>query len=322
MTGAYSRALLAPRLDEELQRAANTQGCLALFLFDVDFFKTVNDAYGHLRGDEVLHQLADRIKELIRGYDALFRYGGDEFVLLLPGTDRAAAIRLALRLTEEVRAEAFGADPPLHMSISLGVATYPQDGADATELLRVADRRNYLAKRRGRGGAVADDVETESDAGGSRLWERDAALAAVQEFFTRLEVAERGALRVTGEPGAGHTRFLAEVAKVAAMRGFTVVDVPADAPPPEVAGDRILLVADLAAAARAAEAVDRITRDTRRSSDARPGALGLVYATTGRPTEDPPLPPLATAELLPWSPTTLRIWLRNALHGEPSRSLV
>src|SRR5438552_1140689 len=78
VTGAYSRALLQRRLDGELARAGRTGGTCAVFLFDVDFFKTVNDAYGHLRGDEVLRQLADRVKGLVRGYDELFRYGGDE----------------------------------------------------------------------------------------------------------------------------------------------------------------------------------------------------------------------------------------------------
>src|SRR5256885_15117489 len=76
VTGAYSRALLQRRLDGELARAGRTGGSCAVFLFDVDFFKTVNDAYGHLRGDEVLHQLADRVRGAVRPGDTLFRYGG------------------------------------------------------------------------------------------------------------------------------------------------------------------------------------------------------------------------------------------------------
>src|SRR3982750_4165486 len=98
LTGAYSRALLGHRLDEELARAGRGGIGCSLFLFDVDYFKSVNDSYGHQRGGEVLQQLVARINGLVRNYDALFRYGGDEFVLLLPDTDRADAVRVAMRL--------------------------------------------------------------------------------------------------------------------------------------------------------------------------------------------------------------------------------
>src|SRR5438093_2367959 len=127
LTGAYSRALLAPRLAEELSRAARSTTGFAVMLFDVDYFKSVNDAYGHSRGDEVLRQLAERVGQLVRGYDVLFRYGGDEFVLLLPDTGEADAVSVALRLTEGVRGAQFPGQPPLSVSVSLGVAMFPKD---------------------------------------------------------------------------------------------------------------------------------------------------------------------------------------------------
>jgi diguanylate cyclase (GGDEF)-like protein len=313
VTGALPRTLLQPRLADEVARS----GGFAVFLFDVDYFKTVNDSYGHLRGDQVLRQLADRIKGLVRGGDVLFRYGGDEFVLLLPSAGRTEALRLALRLTDEVRAHEFAGEPALHLSISLGLAVYPEDATDADTLLNVADRRNYLAKRRGRGGAVADDVAVGADPASSRLWERDAALATAQEFLTRLLVDGRGALRVSGEPGAGHTRFLHEVAAVAAMRGFRVVQLPAPglpAVPADSAG--IILIADVDAARHAPTAAAELAT--------APVPVGLVYAATGgaSPPPDARLPLLAAAELAPWSPAALRIWLRTTLQGEPSRTLL
>ncbi|MEN3361222.1 MAG: hypothetical protein V7637_5204, partial [Mycobacteriales bacterium] len=118
----------------------------------------------------------------------------------------------------------FAGDPPLRVSVSLGVAVFPEDGTDVTGLLGCADRRNYLAKHRGRACAVADDAESERPAGSSRLLERDTQLAAVHEFLTRLTAEPLGALRVVGEPGAGHTRFLDMAARAARLRGFTVLD--------------------------------------------------------------------------------------------------
>ncbi|MEN3307994.1 MAG: hypothetical protein V7603_4196 [Micromonosporaceae bacterium] len=309
VTGTLPRAVLGP----SLARALAGGGTCGLLLFDVDFFKTVNDVYGHQRGDEVLRQVADRVDSVLRAGDTLFRYGGDEFVVLLPETDWQTAVRVALRLTDEVRAHQFAGDPPLHVSISLGVAVSPGDGADPGALLACADRRNYLAKRRGRGTAVADDAQTPVDAGDTRLWERDAALSGTHEFLTRLAADKRGALRVDGEPGAGHTRFLREVRNLAALRGFQVTQV---GPQPDlVPPGRVLLVADVADTARVDATVAALLR-----GDARPEVLGLVYATAGGP-DIGDLPLLATVELAPWSPVTLRMWLRNALQGEPSPAL-
>jgi len=320
LTGAYSRGLLDPRLAEELSRAARSSTGCALFLFDVDYFKSVNDAYGHARGDEVLRQLADRIAGLIRGYDVLFRYGGDEFVLLLPDTAQAEAVRVALRLVQEVRDEEFAGDPALRISISLGVAVFPDDANDAPGLLACADRRNYIAKHRGRACAVADDADVDARPVSSRLLERDIALVTVREFLTRLVAEGRGALRVVGEPGAGHTRFLEEAIRAARLRGFEVVRVPAEPPAPASAGRSspgVLVVADRGAAAAVDEVLHRVA-----STDPPPATLGLIYATSGneRPAADPPV--LDTVELLAWSAAALRIWVRTALQGEPSPVLV
>ncbi|MEN3356134.1 MAG: hypothetical protein V7637_116, partial [Mycobacteriales bacterium] len=323
VTGASPRALLEPRLDEELSRAHGGGSC-ALFLFDLDFFKTVNDVYGHLRGDLVLRQFADRIAAVAGPDSVLFRYGGDEFVLLVPDARRDDAVRLALRLTAAVRDEEFAGDPPLQLSVSLGIATYPEDGADPAGLLGRADRRTYLAKRRGRDCAVADDDDLSLEPAPSRLWERDAALAAAQAFLARLPADRRGTLRVTGPRGAGHTRFLAEVIKIAKLHGLAVLPVPpAPEPlptPPDRPGADVLLLADRDATDRLAEAVARVEA-------AAPGVVGLVCAATGRldlveAADAVGLPVRNSVELAPWTPAAVRICVRTKLGGEPSRTLV
>ena len=318
VTGAYTRALLAPRLAEELSRAARSTAGLAVMLFDVDYFKSVNDAYGHSRGDEVLRQIAARVNELVRGYDVLFRYGGDEFVLLLPDTDEADAVRVALRLTEGVRRSEFPGEPPLAVSVSLGVAMFPKDADNAEDLLACADRRNYLAKQRGRACAVADDAETDTRPVSSRLLERDVPLTTIHDFLTRLRVQPRGALRVAGEPGAGHTRFLDSAAHAARLRGFQVVDAATGVPQNLGAPAGVLVVADRGTGDRGVAAVREVAA---RLPAGTP--LGLIFATTGG-AEEPPagLPVLDAVELLPWSTGALRIWLRTTLGAEPSLALV
>ncbi len=340
LTGAYSRGLLVPRLTEELARAARSSTGFAVFVFDVDYFKSVNDAYGHARGDQVLVDLVARIGGLVRGYDTLFRYGGDEFVLLLPETARPDAVQVALRLVEGVRGAEFAGDPPLRVSVSLGVAVFPEDGTDVTGLLGCADRRNYLAKHRGRACAVADDAESERPAGSSRLLERDTQLAAVHEFLTRLTAEPLGALRVVGEPGAGHTRFLDMAARAAQLRGFRVLDASAPIPPgldpgdpgtagsgpgdavPAGLGSGLLVLVDRPDEAAGGELPDTVRQAI---AGAAGGPVGVIYAAVDAaagPPDGLDLPVLDSVELLAWSAAAVRIWLRTTLPGEPSPALV
>ncbi len=320
VTGVLPRSALQSRLDDAVAEARRSGGCCSVFLFDVDHFKTVNDAYGHARGDDVLRQVAERTVTLVRARDVLVRYGGDEFVLVLPGAARSDAMQAALRLVDGVNGVPFAGNPPLSVSISLGVATFPDDGADAEALLAAADRRNYLAKRRGRARAVGDDLAAEGRMASGRLLERDTALAGAQDFLVAAMTQRRGALRVVGERGAGHTRFLAEVAKLAALRGFQVCEVGAAGPDrPEVGPEVPVLVlvdtdGDWAAASRLIQEWESDPRS--------PGVLALVYATHEAAGKPPPLPVVRTVALTPLSAASLQVWLRTVLRGEPSSDLV
>jgi diguanylate cyclase (GGDEF)-like protein len=320
VTGALPRGELQGRLDAAVTDAQRANGCCSVFLFDVDHFKTVNDAYGHARGDDVLRQVAERVMALVRAQDVLVRYGGDEFVLVLPGARRSDAMRAAIRLVDGVNGEPFPGNPPLSVSISLGVATFPDDGADAEALLATADRRNYLAKRRGRARAVGDNLAAESHAGSGRLLEREAALTAAQNFLLGVVAQGRGALRVTGERGAGHTRFLAEVTKLASLRGFQVYDLARGGqyqPDPQPDAP-VLVVADTDDDWTAAtHLVHRLATAAR-----PPAVLALVHAThepAGKPLS---LPLVRTIILAPLSAASLQVWLRTVLRGEPSSELV
>lgn len=150
LTGALSRQSFDARLGEEIQRARSYQYNFSLVFLDIDNFKSVNDNYGHTRGDEVLITFAKRIMSDLRTTDMLFRYGGDEFVLILQGIDKSRGPILVNRLLYDLRATPFPGDPPVTLSFSAGLAYFPHDAETPEDLLRIADERAYLSKQSGR----------------------------------------------------------------------------------------------------------------------------------------------------------------------------
>jgi len=129
-------------------------------MLDLDDFKLVNDTFGHLLGDEVLHWTADLIRRTLRASDIPARYGGDEFAIILPETDHEEARRAAERILEAFRSRAFVGEQrgPVPISASIGVATYPQHGRTPTELIAASDGALYSVKRDGgHDAAVAAD---------------------------------------------------------------------------------------------------------------------------------------------------------------------
>jgi diguanylate cyclase (GGDEF)-like protein len=151
LTGLHSRRFLLEFLRRELVRFARYGRPLSLVLLDVDHFKAVNDARGHLAGDEALRQLAALLRGLVRASDLAARYGGEEFALVLPETGCRAALVAAERIRAAVERHAFvlaGSSWPL--TASLGVATATGTGVDPEALLRGADENLLQAKRTGR----------------------------------------------------------------------------------------------------------------------------------------------------------------------------
>lgn len=157
LTGWHTRRYLNSRLREELARAQRRGSSLACAMIDLDHFKTINDSFGHLAGDEVLREVTARIESLIRASDVAVRFGGDELALLLPDTDAAAARVLVRRIQEAMAPPVeFAADRSWPVTLSLGVAAIQPTRAEADykalaeRLLADADAALYRAKEAGR----------------------------------------------------------------------------------------------------------------------------------------------------------------------------
>lgn len=151
LTGLYNRRYLYEHLDALLQQARETGRPLSVILVDIDFFKDVNDRYGHIAGDEILSRLSRLLMRYISGPEVVARYGGEEFVFVLPGCSEEAALERAERLREAVEAaklsEVYGDTAP--MTVSAGVSALTP-GMDAVRLIETADRAMYRAKGLGR----------------------------------------------------------------------------------------------------------------------------------------------------------------------------
>ncbi|GEO84729.1 MULTISPECIES: GGDEF domain-containing protein [Alphaproteobacteria] len=151
LTGLYNRYHLEDFLDRELTAAGRAGGSVSVVMMDVDHFKAVNDHYGHLAGDEVLRAFGDVMKQHVRGSDMCCRFGGEEFLLVLPGSSqdvaaqRAEGLRRALAATRVV----YNGEP-ISVTASFGVATFPRDGATLDQLVAAADGALYTAKATGR----------------------------------------------------------------------------------------------------------------------------------------------------------------------------
>ncbi len=150
LTGLPNQMLLKERVAQSVSLAQQTGAQLAVLFLDVDHFKNINDTLGHRVGDELLIQLAARLKSLIREEDTLSRLGGDEFILVLPATDVDAAAQVAKALLETVAQTYHIEQYELVVTPSIGIAMYPTDGADFDKLYQSADVAMYRAKKDGR----------------------------------------------------------------------------------------------------------------------------------------------------------------------------
>ncbi len=155
-TGLLNSATWESEATAELTRAVRTRSPLSVALIDIDHFKAVNDTHGHLVGDVVLRAVSDVLREQLRGYDVVGRFGGEEFVVLLPQTGEADALSIAERLRAHVAAlsipvqDGARSEASVRLTISIGVASLDAFGGEVTDLLNAADAALYVAKQAGR----------------------------------------------------------------------------------------------------------------------------------------------------------------------------
>lgn len=147
LTGLYHRGYACERINEEIKRCKRENGNFAIVFIDLDNFKDVNDRYGHLIGDQILKHTAGVLKQSVRGGETLTRYGGDEFILLLPGARRKEAEQVLNRLRKAVINQPYPlVSVPVCVGISGGTAEFPGEGDSLEQLLQVADSNMYREK--------------------------------------------------------------------------------------------------------------------------------------------------------------------------------
>jgi diguanylate cyclase (GGDEF)-like protein len=157
LTGMKTRGYFEQQLELEIKRAERRQAPVALLMIDLDYFKKLNDSYGHHIGDQLLRDISTILMKDMREIDTVSRYGGDEFVIILPETNEEAAHQVAQRLRRSVAKAKFFAGSPdhvEHLSISVGISVLGQDAQFKKDFIETADAALYEAKARGRNQVV------------------------------------------------------------------------------------------------------------------------------------------------------------------------
>ena len=147
LTNLYNRRYFNKRIEEEISRASRRKNRFALLLCDLDHFKKVNDTYSHQYGDEILKATGEAIQEATRDMDFVFRWGGDEFIVILLVDNREGIADAGARIRERI--VALGREKQIPLDLSIGVASFPEHGEDSNQLIDLADRALYIAKKRG-----------------------------------------------------------------------------------------------------------------------------------------------------------------------------
>jgi two-component system cell cycle response regulator len=206
------RALLS-MLDQELERSLRYERSCSLLFLDIDHFKALNDGYGHASGDTVLREFSSTVRALIRAVDNIGRWGGEEFVVILPETQVEAALNAAERIRTAIGRHAFGIGGGMHLTCSIGVASFPVHAHNRETLVAAADQGMYGAKRLGRnqvraaGDPAVLTILAENDRGGGR--DEAALLGTVEALASLVEMRDFS----TGHRSQQTATFILELAR-------------------------------------------------------------------------------------------------------------
>jgi diguanylate cyclase (GGDEF)-like protein len=161
LTGLWNRRMILNQLARELNRARHERQPLAVAMVDIDFFKSVNDTYGHLAGDTVLREVALSLRSQLRSYDFIGRYGGEEFLALLPGCDAETSTEIARRMCQIAAGHPaqFG-KLEIPVTVSIGLSSTTQVGFDSDAMIAAADSALYSAKAGGRNQVIAGGIHS------------------------------------------------------------------------------------------------------------------------------------------------------------------
>ena len=168
LTGIWNRRFFQMQFRQVLATATRFERPFSVLMLDLDYFKRINDTYGHQRGDAILIEFAQRVNGTLREIDTFARYGGEEFICLLSETDVEGARTTAEKICEVIRSEPFGAigEDPIALTVSIGVASHPEHGESYRALVESADKALYEAKESGRnrggGGPQGPSVPVEA----------------------------------------------------------------------------------------------------------------------------------------------------------------
>jgi diguanylate cyclase (GGDEF)-like protein len=171
LTGLFNHRHFRKQLNLEISRAERYHRPLSLMMIDIDYFKHYNDTNGHLKGNQVLKEMGKILKEMSREVDIVARYGGEEFSIIMPETDRRKARTLSERLRKRIESHGFdnaGKQPNKNLTVSIGVASYPENGGSAFDIIEQADKALYEAKYAGRN-TVCIAPQKSKSAGSRRL---------------------------------------------------------------------------------------------------------------------------------------------------------